>query len=214
MSTLSLEERIQHMEDVHEIQNLMGKYVFYHMAGLHKETAELFAQKTPGVKAEVGPLGIWEGTEGIKRFFVDYHEYQQADRIGSMNIHTLTSPVIEVAKDGKTAKGIWISPGAEVIRPGGKKKAIWMWGKYGVDFVKEDGVWKFWHFHIYGCFMCSYEEGWLDGSNLGEPNVPAKLKADRPSNYHWQYTPTAVFENVPVPPQPYETFDESTAFVK
>jgi hypothetical protein len=34
----SLEERIQHMEDVHEIQNLMSKYVFLHMAGLHKET--------------------------------------------------------------------------------------------------------------------------------------------------------------------------------
>jgi hypothetical protein len=48
--------------------------------------------------------------------------------------HCLTSPVIQVAKDGKTAKAIWFSPGVEGNQ--------WAYGKYAIDFVKEDGQWK------------------------------------------------------------------------
>lgn len=31
--------------------------------------------------------------------------------IGILPVHSLTTPVIEVAADGKTARGVWISPG-------------------------------------------------------------------------------------------------------
>ena len=60
------------------------------------------------------------------------------------------TPVIEVAGDGKTAKGIWYSIGIGVrpnVNSDGTytKSTSWMWEKYAVDFIKEDGKWKIWH---------------------------------------------------------------------
>ena len=64
-----------------------------------------------------------------------------------MFLHPTTTPYIEVAGDGKTAKGVWISPGIITGKVGatGTLKAIWAWGSMGVDFVKEDGQWRFCH---------------------------------------------------------------------
>ncbi len=51
--------------------------------------------ETPGVRVEISPLGRWEGLEGINRAMVKFHKF-------------ITTPVIEVAGDGKTAKGVWM----------------------------------------------------------------------------------------------------------
>jgi hypothetical protein len=56
--------------------------------------------------------------------------------------HTLTILVVEIAEDGLTAKGVWISPGHETFPVGDKLKDYWSWGRYAVDFRKEDGKWK------------------------------------------------------------------------
>jgi hypothetical protein len=80
MAAKSLEERIQRLEDIHAIQNVMGKYSYFHTARQHKETVELFAKKTPGVKAEIDNWGVYEGTEGIQRLYVGVHNYIEGDR--------------------------------------------------------------------------------------------------------------------------------------
>jgi len=219
MAKKSLEERIQRLEDIHEIQNLASRYQYLQTAGLHEETAELFAQKTPGIRAEVGGRGVYEGTEGIQRMYVGVHKHRDGDGKGILNVLTLTTPVIEVAGDGKTAKGVWISPGFHTLAPKGKLQANWVWCKYGIDFVKEDGKWKFWHVHVYAIFYTPYERSWvetakLEGQAEAAPSLPDELKADRPATYRWMYNLTAKTENVPAPPQPYETWDESTAYVK
>jgi hypothetical protein len=213
MAKKSLEERIQRLEDIHEIQNLMSRYEYLHTAGLHEETAELFAKRTPGVRAEVVGWGVYEGTEGIQKMFVGIHKFLVGDNIGIMNVHTLTTPVIELAGDGKTAKGVWISPGVETEKFKGKPQAHWAWAKYAVDFVKEDGKWKFWHFHVYALLHTPYEKSWVETfDELPFPPFPDELKSDRPTTYWWTYSPDAVTENVPAPPEPYETFDEATAY--
>jgi len=213
MTKKSLEERIQRLEDIHEIQNLMGRYEYLHTAGLHEETAELFAKKTPGVKADLPGWGVYEGAEGIQRIYVRVHKYMEGDRIGQMYMHPLTTPVIEVAGDGKTAKGVWISPGHETAPDKDKLKAYWSWCKYGVDFVKEDGKWKFWHVQVYGIFYASYEKSWVEAPEAPSAAMPDELKGDRPNPHLWMYSPTAVTENIPAPPEPYETFDQKTAYV-
>lgn len=43
-----------------------------------------------------------------------------------VHLQLLTTPVIQVAKDGETARGVWISPGIE--------GSGWNWLKYGADF--------------------------------------------------------------------------------
>jgi hypothetical protein len=54
--------------------------------------------------------------------------------IGMFIMHRLTSPVIEIAGDGNTAKGIWDSPGqvTELDREG-EPRTQFMWGKYGCE---------------------------------------------------------------------------------
>ncbi len=212
MAKKSLEERIQRMEDIHEIQNLMSKYVYFHTAGWHDETAAMFAIKTPGVRADIVDWGLYEGLESVKRLYSDVHKYVEGDRVGCMSVLPISTPVIEVAGDGKTAKGLWIHTGSVTFPIDGKPQSNWAWGKYGVDFVKEDGKWKFWHIHVYALFFTPYEKSPVEGAHIPSRPIPDELKPDKPSSYLWCYSPTAKTELVPVPPEPYETFDEKKAY--
>ena len=218
MAKKSLEERIEHLEAVHEIQNLMGRYSYFHTADMQEATVELWAKNLPDLKVDL-PWGVYEGPDAAERcYLVDHQRLPEEALAGALHMHTLTTPVIEVAGDGKTAKGVWISPGVETMKAGdGKPHASWAWCKYGIDFIKENGKWKFWHMHVYGIFHAPYEKSWAEVTPtefLNAPsNFPDELKADRPnSGPFWMYSPDAETELVPVPPEPYETFDEKTAY--
>ncbi len=236
MSKKSLEERVQRLEDIHEIQNAMSRHGYYHSAGMHREELEnIWAQKTPGVSWESGDLGRFEGIEAIRECYVDgkemlgemnlkemrklYPEIKDEDKnksVGTLNVHTLTTPVIEVAEDGKTAKGVWMSPGNVTQLAGGKLRAFWMWEKYGVDFVKEDRKWKIWHFHVYTDLMTPYEKSWVEQSLEPSPTPefpPGFPKPNRPAITSYpQYSPFTVPQFEPKPPEPYRTFDETFSY--
>ena len=232
MANDSLEQRIKNLEEtnnsfkheierlraVNEIQNLMSRNQYYHWAGMYEEAVALFARKTPGVKAEFEGFGIFEGIEGIRKIWVKLHRNIEGDRRGVMTVGTATTPVIEVAGDLKTAKGVWISPGIATAPLGDKIQAAWRWSRFGVDFVKEDGQWKFWRLHVYGMFMTPYDKSWADVPDAPPTAAPPmampdELKADRPNSYSWSYSSTSKTENVPAPPEPYETYDEATSYV-
>jgi hypothetical protein len=134
--------------------------------------------------------------------------------------HSLASPVIEIAADGKTAKGVWMSPGHETgpDPETGKPKGNWCWSKYGCDFVKEDGQWKLWHYHVYRTFKTPFDTDWAEGGDWKTTPVGTKMsedmlgKPDIPTTYDHPYSPTTKVELVPEPPEPYETFDPSKAY--
>ena len=63
-----LEKRIQRLEDVREIENLMAKYAYLHTAGMHEETAGLFAPETSGVRGEISWGGGKAPKESIRRW--------------------------------------------------------------------------------------------------------------------------------------------------
>lgn len=213
MADKSLEKSLERLEAVHEIQNLMGRYSYYHTADMQEETVALWAKKTPGVVANVPSFGLYKGIGGVRRLYVGAHQVLgEKGRIGAMHMHTLTTPVIEVAGDGKTARGVWISPGQETATFGGKPQAFWAWLKYGADFVKEDGEWKFWHLQVYGLFFTPYEKSWVEQAHPpAEDKVPLPddLKPDRETTYWTNYTPTTKQGLFPVVPEPYETWDDS-----
>jgi hypothetical protein len=210
-SAPTLEQKVQRLIDVHEIQNLMSRYEYLHAANLHLESVALFAQKTAGVRLENGARGVYEGLAGIGRFFGDLAK-GMGDGVGQLHLHTSTTPVIEVAGDGRTAQGVWISPGVETspARNGNPATAAWAWVKYGIDFVKEEGQWRFWHFHMYRIFFTPYNKAWTEI----EPAPAQKAaSADRANTYDWVYRTTVPPENVPAPPTPYESWDEARAYV-
>jgi hypothetical protein len=213
----TIEERLQRIEAIQEITNLMGRYEYMHSSGMHRETVKLFANKTRGVKADIPGFGVFDsGIQGIKRCFAGAHVQSEGDRIGQMHMHTLTTPVIEVAGDGKTARGAWISPGHETAVINGQPQAFWAWCKYGVDFVKEEGKWKIWHLHVYSIFFAPYEKSWVD-STVSPPegimDRPADIRPDRLNDDAWTYTPISIYpDDEPAPPEPYATFDDNISY--
>lgn len=209
----TLTDRIGLLKDAHRIENLMSNYQYLYTAGLHDETAKMFAQKTPGLKLEIADFGVYEGIDGIRRF-IGATKYIEGDRKGVLNIHTLTTQVLEVAVDGQTAQGVWWSPGVETGPSGDGMKAMWVWNKYGVDFVKEGGDWKFWHFHLYHLFRADHDRSWTEPHPCPLLSLPEEFMPDRPNTYHWIYSPTVPFAYIPEPPLPYSTWDERRAYVK
>ena len=230
MAEKSLEEKVQRALDYQEIQNVMSKHCYYHSAGMHREELEnIWAQKTPGVRW-TNPAGVWE-EETIKKFYVDEQDRQNREGLeklkkvypdvevtpenygmGVLNTHPAATPCIEVAGDGKTAKGVWVSPGQVTgIGDDGNPQAKWMWGKYAIDFVKEDGKWKIWHLQRYYDFAVPVNESWADPRPEFESHKP--MEVDRPAPvYYKPYSAKTVPQYLPVPPEPYETFDEKTAY--
>ena len=204
----TLEERIQYLEDIHEIKNVMGKYEYMLTGGKTAEIADqLFVEKTtPGLRVDYGDLGVYEGE---RVYELMYALSKVVTAPGILAEHTLTTPIIEVAGDGKTARGVWISPGHEVFPIEGKLTAHWTWCKYDVVFIKQDGEWKIWRFDVIGTFYTSYDKSWVEAKlPSAEDRDMGVPKPDRPTARKGDYSPEAVVKYDPVPPEPYETFEE------
>jgi hypothetical protein len=213
-AALTLEERVDRVKAAREVQNLMSRYTYYQSAFQQPETVALFASKTPGTKVEM-MWGVYEGIEGVKKCFLKDH-YQRGDKalVGAMHMDTLTTPIIIVAGDGKTAKGVWISPGFDTMVTNGKAQANWAYYKFGTDFVKEGGVWKIWHLHIYGVLYTDYNKSWAEPSKItwSGPNGQ-KLNNDKPPTTQWWYTPdTTSPQDQPKLPEDYNTFGETFSY--
>ena len=91
---------------------------------------------------------------------------------GAVFFHHLDTPIIEVAADGKTARGAWWSPGHETFPRGDREPgqgAIWAWSKYGADFIKEDDGWKIWRMRIYPMFKTPVGTSWTEWSQFSGP---------------------------------------------
>jgi len=204
----SLEERIARLEAINEINNLVGKYQVRHISGPNLATTpELFALKTSGVSAEIAGWGYFEGPDQVKALYETGHGDTTKEHPGEMFEHDMTTPMIEVAKDGKTAKGVWFSPGFATGVQDGKPIAHWRWGKYSAAFVKEDGKWKIWKWHWYGTFFADYYKSWVDYQPPSRK--PIKELNPGPTLYHKEYSPDTVRDPIPPAPEPYETWDEA-----
>lgn len=238
MAKKTLEQRIERLEAAREIQNLMSTYAYMHTAGRHRECVSLFTTNQPNAKVEM-MWGIYEGKDAAYRCYAIDHVNSEGEgekRRGQMHMHALTTPLIEVAGDRKTAKAAWIAPGHETAAMNGKANASWAWCKYGADFMKEDGKWKIWHLHVYGIFMTPFNKPWTEvtgtpGSSAEfanlmpgaqpTPDAPpgsmpvAKYNVNRPSSGGWEYRTDAIYPyDQPLPPHPYETWDDSMSYIK
>jgi hypothetical protein len=132
---------------------------------------------------------------------------------GNFSMRTLTTPIIEIAGDGKTAIG-WTSSAQ-----GDKGGAQWSFERYGIDFVKEDGDWKIWHFHVYNDFDTPYEKNWvqnaIDTKRAGGVTTarPGMEQYFQPTVFHHSYDPKV--DNNPAnppPPVPYCTFSDTFTY--
>ena len=136
--------------------NLMNKYQYYHMRGMRTEETHLFALKSPGACVEM-LWGIYDEPVGVLRW-KRMEGYGQPRRKGAFPMHGMTTPIIEVAADGETARGLWLMIGAESGRMGDEPtRASWAAGQFAMDFIKEDGEWKIWKYNTTGLIYSPFE---------------------------------------------------------
>ena len=218
MNDMTLEARVQRLEDIEAINQLMSRRAYIHSAGMHRvELEQCWVRQTPDPTFEPEDWGMWVGHDSIYKAYV---EGAPPVEPGMMIEHTLTTGVIEIAGDRQTAKGVWISPGHETFpQPGGLPIPHWSWGRYAVDFALEDGVWKIWHLHVLTTFRTPYHQDWVDSSinrpshfpPLGE-TFPGMYPPDKPVTFNQPYSVDAKPVIQPEPPTPYATFAETTSY--
>lgn len=172
-----LRQMAQSGADRNAVQNLFTRYMTLHNAFHDPEIIPLWAKKgTPGLRAQYSNNGVYTNWDSITA----YHA-QRPHPKGKLIFHYLASPLIEVAGDGQTAKGLFIMGGVEsgitsieaakmapdfmyvkdVLVDG---KRVWMHDimvKYGVDFIKQDGEWKIWHLHCFEVARSPFGVGWI-----------------------------------------------------
>lgn len=234
------EEQVTRWEHIRAIENLMGKTTYY---GIYrwdmKIWEELWCKKAPDPTMGFNN-GYYKGYEAIENYFKTYHELYQlktklvkaanpeefADKteeeiygVGSLDVNNLTTPIIELADDMQTAKGLWYyMRGNTDYEPNGINTNH-QWGWLGVDFIYEDCAWKIWH-------MVSAEDldfragtSWVEPAEplpavpeyaaiadfkLPEPNVPCEVYEK------WHDRRKSV--DFPGVPQPYETFADTFSY--
>ena len=218
------------VEDTTAIANIMGAFTFLNCYKQHKRQFENWSKNEPTLTVNNGK---YVGYEAVKEFFVDYNEAQtrwanetmrklfpeelggKSDEeiwaVGSNTVLTMTTPIIEVAFDGQTAKGMWYVFGetTEVYSKG--PKAAWNFGKCAVDFIKEDGEWKIWHMIMFTDIACPLGQNWgtakmyeHEGPEAPAPTVAGELYKSFGEDY--------VFEIKPEMPEPYHTFANTFSY--
>jgi hypothetical protein len=188
-------------------QNLMSIHNYYHGVNHNLEELDAIWVKEDGAYAKTAtfsqPGGVWEGIDLIKVFYGNpktknpnqslkemIKNEPSTFPVGSMGIHLNTTPIIVVAGDGKSAKGIWYSPGPIFSFTGQKDKdgnelagGSVFFEKYGVDFVKEGGEWKIWHIQMYYDYVFDATGDWSKPlarkQGQGQPPDDQKGKADQ-----------------------------------
>lgn len=210
-----LRAELERMQAVNEIQNVMANYTIYHAFGRHKECLKQFAMHTPDVSVEIAMWGRFVGPQSVFKNYIGM-AMAEGDRIGMMCDHPIATPLVQVAKNGLTAKCIWTTFGTESLKdPDGKIEPLFMYGKFAVEFIKENGRWKIWHFHILPDLMFHQNIPYTETKPHHDPNTKEygapddAPQPDEPTTFCEEYSADTARKFWPQPPLPYDTYESS-----
>lgn len=239
-----LEQQVRANNDWAQISNMFSRYMHLHNAFQDAQIIPMWAAEgTPGMAAEYSNLGRYTTYDSI----MEYHR-NRPNPIGKLIFHELSTPVIEIAGDGQTAKGMWIMTGLESgltlpehaanmpdwvhvpdLLVDGKR--VWMhrvYVKYGIDFIRQNGEWKIWHFRCFEVAREPFGMGWIpwaatqnsDGGfnselmYIGDDGRPVFMPApDAPALT--QANPYRIDRGQTLdlrPPEPYYTFADTFSY--
>lgn len=206
-------DRLQAYEDC---RNLMGSYATCLSDNRTADIAAMFADR-PDCMLEM-PWGRYDGKEGIIRCYtIDHMDVREGDNKtwlnGEYTMRYMTTPLIEVAGDGLTARGVFIAHGFETYATLNKRedyrgRTFWNWGRCGVDFILENGEWKFWHVRLCPLVFTEYGKSWEEHrkyDGFGRNSSPAIDGPVVHPIYEWAID-ELIFRDTPPLPEPYETF--------
>lgn len=241
-----------------EVQNLMSRHEYYHAAGMNLEEVDALFVARNGPNAETAafssPAWVMNGIEVIRAAYGEENQRNREKALTALAeidpsikdapenygaghewvMHTSTTPVIEVAGDGQTAKGVWYSPGLGMLASFKDKKIAvsgsMFWEKYACDFIVENGAWKIWHLQMAYDLVPNLPREMIDpimkalgdmaqtgpveaireaGERMGDELPPGFSK---PVYSYPDYTPQRPGIMYPPLPEPYYTFSETFSY--
>lgn len=144
---------------------------------------------------------------------------EEAYGMGIMDMKSLVAPVIELAADGATAKGIWTIHGMNTKLTAAGQVSYWERAYVAGDFVWEDGAWKVWHLLYVQDLDAPSGTNWADPA----PEYPADPAYAELADFHFPepnvkmtvyetYSAARPFYAPPAYPEPYETFAETFSY--
>ena len=199
MAGMSITQRIARVKGAMACENVMAKHVFYHSGGMHREEMEEIWSKGSDTTMtnSKGTLVGWEKLfenyvvkaeelahqlqREISEIYPDVMDAPDYRTIPGYANHYTTSPVLEVAEDGQTAKGFFYTPGfvANWVTSDGKVHETSVHGRFGVDYVLEDGKWVIKHFRfcpdITGSVM---GRGFAPGFDAKTAEIPGEFESE------------------------------------
>ena len=158
-----LHTRIQRAVGAVECEKVMSRHVDRHSAGIHRDEWEEYWSKDVNISWGHGwgrqddrysyyfsyvlekERNAFKTFMQIKLKYPDAANCTRLDGMAEYSNHLTTSPIIEVAEDGKSAKGLWYTPGFinSHASANGQIRSQALWERYGGDFVLEDGRWLY-----------------------------------------------------------------------
>lgn len=236
----STEQLVDRWEDRRTIQNMMSKYTYHFLLKKEKDIFDTFWSNT-ALNPSLGlNNGYYLGQESIRDYYDALHKKtllttrllkekfpeklkEKSDEelygVGVIQFKPLDTSVIEIAGDGRTAKGMWYCRGSYADLMAGGPLSFWTFGCYAVDFVKEGESWKIWHMlyledinHPCGTSWADKPEEYPEVPEFTEmkdfvmpkPNVPCVLR----ELYHTE----RAFSPLPCAPEPYARFTETFSY--
>lgn len=221
------------------VQNLMGIFSGHYLLKQEGQiVSDLFSEREDICLAT--NEGYYVGREAVAGYYEAIHQKnllttrlimekypdkfqgkteQDAYGCGLINYKPLDTPVVEIAGDLQTARGIWSCRNSySDLRTSGPV-AFYEWGWVAADFVKEEEGWKIWHLQILNDV---HVQAGLAYNEREKPYAPvvgfeamADFKMPEPTVktvvrelYHTNRPKT----RTPEVPEPYETFDSAHSY--
>ena len=105
----ALQARVARAEARGEVENLFSNYMHLHNGYADEQIIDLWVKPgTPGMRAQYSNKGLYTNWDSITA----YHR-GRPQPVGKLLLHYSTTPSIQVAADGQSARGIWIVGGVE-----------------------------------------------------------------------------------------------------
>lgn len=196
---LDLAERLtHHANDYREIYNTISAQMYYLQVQQHRELVEHCWSDRDDVS-----FGPAKGREAVLDFLIrqsdarkreklelahKYHGVEMTEDnfgVGDLESRLAANPYIVIAADRKTAQGVWFSPAVKAeIGEDGELHGTYLQERIGVDFIRENGQWRIWHYNVYPDFTTelpneTFDDSRYEGRTFDEEGAPNEDHANK-----------------------------------
>jgi hypothetical protein len=182
-----LEKKVQSLQDLEDIQRLQKTYGYYLEHWMYEEIIDLFADSPNTVLNLLA--GVYLGKEGVRKYFSAFKDFSENPQL----IHQIMqlSGIVDIAPDGKTARGRWYGFGLMAMPIGKGVRPSLIDGIYNTEYIKEEGAWKILQLNWNPLAVVSPIAGWIPKEQIeaagNETIVSRNPESDHPREINSMY---------------------------